>query len=258
MEFVDTHCHPHFSDFLPDPGQMINDAKTAGVTKLIAVGTTLADSSRAIDFAQNHAGIWSSAGTHPHEAREFLADKKSPDRLIKLLNKLSIVAVGEIGLDYYKNISPADAQLAALRSQIEATKHLDLPYIFHVRDAWEDFWKLVDDYSGIRGVIHSFSAGPKILKQVVDRGFYVGLNGIMTFTRDESQLEAARQVPLDKLLLETDAPFLAPAPFRGQTCQPKHVVTTAQFLAQLRAEDLAQFARATTDNANKLFTLETK
>ena len=256
MKLVDSHCHPHFDDFLPNTQQMMDDASAAGVTRIIAVGTTLADSKRAVEFAEAHAGkVWSSAGVHPHEAEAFNSDKASTDQLVKILDKSSIIAVGEIGLDYYKDFSPRESQIAALRAQIEATIDLNLPYIFHVRDAWEDFWLVFDSYPNLRGVIHSFSAGPKILKQVLQRNLYVGLNGIMTFTRDESQLEAAKQVPLDKLLLETDAPFLTPEPYRGQTCEPKHVVATAEFLANLRGENLADLAEATTNNAEELFKL---
>jgi TatD DNase family protein len=255
MEFVDSHCHLQFDDY-EDVSKVINQAKVVGVSRLICVGTSLADSQNAVDIAAAHEGVWASVGSHPHEASAFLADPQSP----KILNKLSIlpnvVAVGETGLDYYKNYSPRQEQKKALSLQIGAVSDSGLPFIFHIRDAWDDFWPIFDSFSGLRGVVHSFSAHQKQLEQILARGLYVGLNGIMTFTTDKMQLEAAKQVPLDRLLLETDAPFLTPKPFRGETCEPKHVKTVAEFLAGLRQEPLEELASATTSNAVKLFNLK--
>jgi TatD DNase family protein len=128
-----------------------------------------------------------------------------------------------------------------------------LPLIFHIRDAFEDFWPIFDEYKGVRGVVHSFSATRTELGQILQRRLYVGLNGIMTFTKSQEQLEAAKSVPLESLLLETDAPFLTPVPDRGTVCEPKHVRITAEFLARLRGEEPGVVARASTGNAKKLF-----
>jgi TatD DNase family protein len=130
-----------------------------------------------------------------------------------------------------------------------------LPIIFHVRDAWKDFWRIMDDYGDVKGVVHSFSSGTKQMDRALERGFYIGLNGIMTFTRDHAQLDAAKRLPMESLLLETDAPFLTPEPFRGQICEPKHTAATAKFLAKLRDEPLEKLAAATTKNARDLFGL---
>src|SRR5690606_9318752 len=135
-----------------------------------------------------------------------------------------------------------------------AAEH-DLPLIFHVREAFKDFWSIFDDFRGLRGVVHSFTSDKRDLEQILSRGLYVGLNGIMTFTKRTEQLEAAKSVPLDKLVLETDAPFLTPTPFRGKICEPKHVRTVGEFLADLRGEKLEDLAAATTANARKLFKL---
>lgn len=256
MEFVDSHCHPHFDDFLPDAGQMLTRAEQAGVKRLIAVGTTLEDSQKAIDFAAGHKNVWASAGVHPHDASQFLSSSDNLEKLKQILNSSSIVAVGEIGLDYYKNYSPKEEQLKCLKQQIEIGLPTGLPFIFHVRDAWDDFWPLIDNYPGIKGVIHSFSSDQNQLHNVLKRGLFVGLNGIMTFTSDEAQLKAAKTVPLTSLLLETDAPFLAPKPFRGQICEPKHVRTVAEFLAHLRGQKLEELANTTTANALNLFKLD--
>jgi TatD DNase family protein len=255
MEFVDTHCHLHFKDYFPNPNQVVVDAKKAGVTKLVNVGTNLEDSKKAIDFAKNHDGVWATAGVHPHDADEFLAQKDSIKILEELLGRPKVVAIGEIGLDYYRNRSPKNIQEKTLRAQIEIGLRIGLPFVFHVRDAWPEFWKIISDYHGIKGVAHCFNSGPDDLEKVLDHNLCVALNGIMTFTKDQSQLEAAKAVPLDKLVIETDAPFLAPAPYRSQTCEPKYVTTTAEFLANLRNESLKKFASSTTSNAIKLFGL---
>ncbi len=258
MEFVDTHCHPHFDDFTDDPARVVRDAQAAGVTRLLIVGTTLEDSQKAVDFAQKHKNAWSTVGVHPHAAREFLEITDAALQLRAMLGRPKVVAVGEIGLDSYRSYSTIKDQETILHSQIEEGLSTGLPFIFHVRDAWAIFWQVFDSYRGLRGVIHSFSAHPKQLEQVLSRGLYVGLNGIMTFTQDKLQLEAARQVPLDKLLLETDAPFLAPKPYRGKTNEPKYIVNIAEFLARLRGEPLEKLAAATTKNAIGLFGLESQ
>lgn len=256
MELVDTHCHLHFADYFAEPDKAIDEAKKAGVTKLVNVGTSLDDSKRAIDFASNRHSVWATAGIHPHDASNFLTQKDSTKLLEQLLSQPKVVAVGEIGLDYYRNRSPKDIQEKALRTQIEVGLKMNLPFVFHVRDAWPEFWKIIDDYKDVKGVAHSFNSGLADLDKVLAHGLYVALNGIMTFTKNESQLEAAKAVPLGKLVIETDAPFLAPTPFRGKTCEPKHVAVTAKFLAEFRGESLDELAKTTTQNAVNLFGLD--
>ncbi len=253
MELVDTHCHLQFKDY-KDPNQIIEAAREAGVTKLICVGTTLADSTQAIEIAVGNEGVWAAVGVHPHDAKALDPSKLAAE-IKALLIKPKVVAVGEIGLDFYKNYSPRDEQIKVLKAQIEASLAYDLPYIFHVREAFDEFWPIFDAYPGLRGVIHSFSSSEQDLEQILKRGLYVGLNGIMTFTKDIGQLAAAKKVPADKLLLETDAPFLAPASLRGKTCEPKHVRLVAEFLADLRGESWAELAATTTHNSERLFGL---
>lgn len=256
MKFVDTHCHIHFDDYLPDAKQVLRDSAAAGVRHMVTVGCSLADSKKAIDFAAGHEGVWAAAGTHPHGAADFNGQLGAADKLSRLLSRPKVVAVGEIGLDYFRENSPRAAQKKALKAQIEAGISSGLPFVFHIRDAWEDFWPIFDEYGIKKGIVHSFSAGPAELEKVLARNLYVGLNGIMTFTKVDAQLEAAKQVPLHSLMLETDAPFLAPKPFRGKRCEPKHLINTAKFLAELRGESLEEIARETTANAVKLFGLD--
>jgi len=256
MQLVDSHCHLQFKKLSGDLASVLDRAQAAGVKNIICVGTSLADSQEALDIAATHDNIWASVGAHPHDGADFAKQKDAAQILNKLSKLDRVVAVGEIGLDYYHEHTDRALQTSILRSQIEATLERGLPYIFHVRDAFSDFWQIVDDYKIERAVVHSFTAGTKTLDKILQRGWYVGLNGIMTFTRDHAQLDAAKQVPLSNLLLETDAPFLTPAPNRDEICEPRHVRTVAEFLASLRNESLEELAAATTANAAKLFGIQ--
>lgn len=269
MQLVDTHCHIHEilgadaskGDQVPekwhkagvhDADLVIANAAEAEVTKLICVGCSLQDSRLAVEFVQKRPNCWASIGIHPHEAREHmnLASKKAFADLLETPAK--IVAIGECGLDYYYQHSPKAEQIELLHFQLALAEKHNLPVIFHVRDAFDDFWPIYDTYK-VRGVIHSFSATRKELDQILSRNLFVGLNGIMTFTKNAGQLAAAKAVPVEKLLLETDAPFLTPHPYRGTICEPRHIRVTAEFLANLREESLLEFAKQTTTNAHKLF-----
>lgn len=255
IEFVDTHCHVHFPDYELDADEVIAAALDDGVTRMICVGCTLADSKLGVEMAARHKSIWASIGVHPHEAKFYVENEKALQELRDLATKPRVVAVGEIGLDYYYNHSEPEEQKALFRFQLAMAIEHDLPVIFHVREAWNDFFAILSDFEGLRGVVHSFTADSAILDKCLQKGLYIGLNGIMTFTKDQKQLEAAKNVPINRLLLETDAPFLTPVPFRGTICQPKHVVRTAEFLASLREEPLEELAAATTQNALTLFKL---
>ncbi len=255
MQLVDTHCHIHLPEYPLDADAVRQAATDAGVTRLICVGCTLHDSQAAVAYAEHRDNVWVSIGLHPHEASRYVGDSHALQQFHDLATRPKVIAVGETGLDYYYDHSPREAQKKLLRFQLDIASEHNLPLIFHVRDAFDDFWQIFDEYHGLRGVIHSFSATPAILEQVLSRGLHVGLNGIMTFTKDVAQLEAAKKVPLDRLVLETDAPFLTPVPFRGKVCEPKHVAVTAEFLADLRGESVQELAAATTQNAQKLFTM---
>lgn len=255
MHFVDTHCHIQFDDYGLDPEASIKNAALVGVDRLLCVGCTLEDSQAAVKMAQAHKNIWATIGLHPHEAHHYVNNGEALAKFKALATQDKVVAIGECGLDYYYNHSPKEAQMELLRFQLELAQEHDLPLIFHVRDAFDDFLALYDQFSGLRGVVHSFTADRATLDKILSRGLYIGLNGIMTFTKQPEQLEAAKAVPLSKLLLETDAPFLTPVPFRGRICEPKYVRVTGEFLANLRGESLEAIAAATTQNAHDLFGL---
>lgn len=257
MQLIDTHAHIHFDNYKLDADEVLQDAQNAGVSDVIAVSCDLATSYKSIEFAASRENVWSAAGVHPHEAQEFVANSDNLQKLCKLVKEnvggSKLVAIGECGLDYYYEHSPKEDQIKLLEQHLQLATETNLPVIFHVRDAHEDFWPIFDNFSGVKGVLHSFSATKRELKEALQRDLYVGLNGIMTFTRDAGQLEAAKMVPKEKLMLETDAPYLTPAPFRGNICKPEHVKATAEFLANLRGEEVSELAAYTTRNARQLF-----
>lgn len=266
MELVDTHCHIQSAGlqkgeritrllWAKEPelsgDKLVADAAEAGASRLICVGCDLEDSRLAVDFAGKHQNCWASVGIHPHEARHY--QPAALKDLAALAAEPKVVAIGECGLDYHYEHSPKAAQLEVLKFQIELALKHDLPIIFHIREAFDDFWPVFDSYEGLDGIVHSFTDSQANLQKALDRGLYVGVNGIATFTKDPKQLEAYRTIPLEKLVLETDAPFLAPKPYRGSINQPKRVAAVAEFLAGLRGEKLDDLASATTANARQLF-----
>lgn len=247
--FVDTHCHIHESDYPLDPAEVVKRAEEAGVTKMICVGTSLESSSRAIQFTHGSDTLFASIGVHPHDTKDGYAIDTLAGR------SQNIVAVGEIGLDYYYTHSPKDVQIKALKTQIVVALKYDLPIIFHVRDAFDDFWPIFDQYPGIRGELHSYTDSKENLEKALERGLFIGVNGISTFTKDEAQKVMYDAIPLDRLLLETDAPFLTPSPFRGTVNEPAYVRNVAEYIAERRGISVDEVAKATTANAHALFAL---
>ncbi|MGI9027816.1 MAG: TatD family hydrolase [Candidatus Saccharimonadales bacterium] len=259
LEYFDTHAHIHLPGYKLDADEVWLSAQAAGVTRMLAVGCSLSDSQGAVQFAAKYDGIWAAIGIHPHEAEDFLAAqgaKEAFEALLKSAKNSKIVAIGEIGLDYYYQHSPKEKQVELLKWQLQLAETYNLPVIFHVRDAFADFWPIFDEFDIKRGLIHSFTGVPSDVDQILKRGLYVALNGIMTFTSQVDQLTAAKNIPLDKLVLETDAPYLTPVPHRGKICKPEHVKLTAAFLAELRREPLEQLAYQTTQNARALFNVK--
>jgi len=272
ISIVDTHCHIHEiggpeGDFthqkwakagVTDPDAVVAAAAAVGVDRLICVGCDVDDSRLAIDFVQSRDNTWASIGIHPHEAKRYADDSTELARFAAMATEPKVVAVGECGLDYYYEHSPRADQLAILEFQMELASRLKLPMIFHVRDAFDDFWPVFDRFSGLRGVIHSFTADKNVLEQSLERNLYIGLNGIVTFSKIQEQLTAAASVPMSHVVIETDAPYLTPTPYRGTICEPKHARTNLEFIANLQGvppQEMSAFAAKTTENACRLFNL---
>ncbi len=248
MQLIDTHCHIHETDYPLELADVLQRANVAGVYKMICVGTSEQSSINAIELASRYDNLFATVGVHPHDTKDGF------DRIAELA-KQDVVAIGEVGLDYYYDHSPRDVQIVALESQIQTALDNNLPIIFHVRDSFDDFWPLFDNFHGIRGELHSFTDTQVNLDRAFERNLYVGVNGISTFTKDSQQQKMYATIPLERMLLETDAPFLTPAPHRGTINQPAFVSEVAKHHAAIRGIDIDIVAQATTANANSLFRL---
>lgn len=245
---IDTHCHIHEDNYPLDREAVLDVARASDVSKVLVVGTDIKSSLAAVEFAGSHDNVWSILGVHPHEAKFGI------DGLASLLTESKVVGVGEIGLDYFYNHSPREVQIEMLNQQIELALKHDLPISFHVREAFDDFWPIIDNFAGrARGVIHSFTDTIQNLEQALGRDFLIGVNGIATFNKDPNQHKMYETIPLDRIVLETDAPFLAPTPHRGQPNQPAFIVNIAEFLADLHRVEFDEVATKTTVAAEKLF-----
>jgi len=244
---VDTHCHIHEADYPLDISETLRRAHENGVDQLLCVGTGVDSSRLAIQFVASHPEAFATIGVHPHDTKDGW------EELASIIETGKVVAIGEIGLDYYYNHSPKDIQIKALEWQINLALNHNLPIIFHVRDAFDDFWPIIDNFKNIRGELHSFTDNQSNLEEGLRRGFFVGVNGISTFTKDEKQKELFAGIPLDRLLLETDAPYLTPIPYRGKVNEPAYILTIAEHQAAARGITVDEIAQATTANARALF-----
>ena len=254
---VDTHCHIHESDYPIPIKDVINHALEADVEKLICVGTNLQSSKLALEASNKYEPIFSILGVHPHYASGDFNDFVRFFNNINESDRKKVVAIGEIGLDYYYNHSPRDKQIATLEAQIDFALKNKLPISFHVRDAFDDFWAILDNFRSedIKGVLHCFTGDNKAADKAVSKGLYIGVTGIATFTKDKSQQDMFRHLPLDFMLLETDAPYLTPSPFRGKikVNEPAFVKVIAEHISLDRGVALDEVGSITTKNAHSLF-----
>ena len=251
---IDSHCHLDFPELSSDEAGVLARAKTAGVAGMLTIGTRLDQFDRVRAIAERHANIWCSVGVHPHEAKE--EGQRAPDRLIEATRHPKVVGIGETGLDFYYEHSPRDEQAESFRTHIEAARETGLPLIVHTRDADTETGDILqDEYAkgAFTGLIHCFSSGPEVAKRALALGMYISISGIVTFKAAESLRVIVRDLPLDRLLVETDAPYLAPVPRRGKTNEPAFVAHTAAKVAELKGVSIAELEAVTTENFFRLF-----
>jgi len=252
---IDSHCHLNYKGLIEEQGQVIARARAAGVTGMLNISTREREWADIIATAERNPDIWASVGIHPHEADEH------PDvdaaKLIAAAAHPKVIGIGETGLDYYYDHSDRQRQQTSFRSHIAAARETGLPLIVHTRDAEEDTLAILRDEMGkgaYPALIHCFTASGDFADAVLNLGLFISISGIVTFKNAKELQETAARIPLDRLLIETDAPFLAPVPHRGKTCEPAYVADTARFLAGLRGEDAGDMIAATQANFFALFT----
>ncbi|MFA6142868.1 MAG: TatD family hydrolase [Candidatus Omnitrophota bacterium] len=253
---IDTHCHLDFKDFDGDRDNVIDRAKAAGVEKIINVASSIEGSRCSVEFAAKYDMVYASIGVHPHEAKT-VTDKIISD-LKTLAKETKVVAVGEVGLDYYRNISPKDEQISAFKKFIYLARDLNLPLIVHSREAQNEALDILarENKGGVDSVIHCFAGDGDFLKRCLDLGLYISFTGSLTFKNAKGLREAAKSMPIERLMLETDAPFLAPQEFRGKRNEPAYLTYLVDEWSRILSLSKEDIARITTHNANAFFKLD--
>ena len=246
---VDTHCHLFLID--RDPAEVVDAARASGVDRVLCVGVDPQTSARALELAESIEGVFASAGMHPHDAAAF--DRHEGARIEELLSDPLVLAVGECGLDFFRMHSPREDQERCLRAHIALSNESGKPMIVHVRDAWPEVLRVLDEGSAERVVIHCFSGDAAIARECAQRGYWISFAGNVTYPKNEHLRQAVRAVDIDRLLVETDAPFLAPQKLRGRENEPANIVYTIAEVARVRDEDVRAVAEATSRNANDAF-----
>ena len=257
--FIDSHAHIDGPEFDADREEVIERARAAGVSTILNVGTGDPHSGafeRAVELGRQHPNIYTAIGTHPHDAK--LYDDRAEEKIKTLVQSERVIAWGEIGLDFHYDNSPRDVQVAVFKRQLRAARECDLPVVIHTREAEAETIEILrEEYAGAPrgGVFHCFSGSVELAEKAVELGFMVSFSGIVTFKKADELREAARQVPLARLLIETDCPYLTPIPYRGKRNEPAYVVEVARCLAELHELDMEVMGDLTSDNFHRLFRL---
>ncbi len=254
---IDSHAHLEMPEFKKDLEEVIQRAKQSGVETMLTVGTEKKDWARALEIAQAHPFIYAVLGVHPHNAKEIDGDTYSI--LKKLCQSEKVKAYGEIGLDFFRNLSPREVQLQRFREQIGLARELKLPIVIHDRDAHEETMEILKSEKAHEngGVIHCFSGDYDMAKKCLDMGFTISVPGSITFKNAGEFQDIVKRLPLESILVETDAPYLTPVPFRGKRNEPSYVRYTAQKIAEIKKVPFEKVAEATTENAMRVFRLKT-
>jgi TatD DNase family protein len=247
---IDTHCHLFFDELKEDLSSVLKRAADLGVTKFICVGTNIKDSKESYNLALDYENIFSTAGVHPHDTEEVA--ENYIDELYNLLKNKKVVAVGEIGLDYFKELSDISVQKKIFAEQLELAQKINKPIVFHNRDSDDDIINTLSEFPNVYGVAHCFSSTYDVAKKLIDMGFYISFSGNLTF-KNSHLPDVAKRLPIDRLLVETDSPFLSPVPHRGKTNEPGRARFVADLLARLHNLSINEVAQITTANAKTIF-----
>ncbi len=252
---VDSHAHLDFADFDPDRDAVLERARQAGLKWIISIGSGsgIESARQSLALSREIDMVWSTAGIHPHDAKIW--SPAIADEIVRLAREPRQVAIGEIGLDFAKEYSPREIQESVFREQLKIANELDLPVAIHSRNAHEETRRVLMDLKPRRGVMHCFSGSLELARQLVKLGFYISIPGVITFKNARALVEVAQGIPLDRILIETDCPFLTPEPFRGKRNEPAYVRYTAEKIAMVRGIALEEVAQQTTANAEQLFGL---
>ena len=251
---IDSHCHLDFPDFASELDAIVARARTAGIGRIVTISTRVEKHAQVLAISERFPDVFCSVGTHPHYSHEE-ADI-DPARLIAIAKHPKVVAIGEAGLDYFRNNSPRDAQMQSFRQHIAAARETGLPLVIHSRDCDADMAQILSEESGkgaFPAVLHCFTGGRELAFTAVDLGHYVSFTGILTFKNSNALRDIAAELPADRVLVETDAPYLAPLPYRGKRNEPAYVVETAKVLAETRGVTVEEINRLTTENFFSLF-----
>lgn len=250
---IDSHAHLSMEPLAADRAAVLARARAAGLAHMLTIGTTVAESRVALEVARAHPEVSCTAGVHPHEVNAMTEGDLAAIRAMAA--DPNVVAIGEIGLDYHYDHSPRDTQRHWFRRQMALARELGLPVVLHTREAEADTAQVLREFPGVTGVLHCFSSDPSLAETGLELGYYVSFSGIVTFGKAEAVREAARKVPLERMLVETDCPYLAPVPFRGKTNEPAYVTLVAEALAEIKGVPVAELVAATSANARRLFRL---
>jgi len=251
---IDSHAHLEMAEFDSDRDAVIARAAAAGLTAIVTVGTTIPDCIKALEIAHLHPMVYAAVGIHPHEVKGI--DDGTYDTLRELARQAKVVALGEIGLDFFYDHSPREVQIRRFEEQVELALELDLPVIIHDREAHGETLQILQRHRGsLRGVVHCFSGDAAMARECLEMGFYLSVAGPVTYRKADQLRAVVREIPVDRLLVETDCPYLAPQPFRGKRNEPAYVVETARRVAEVKGVEPRDLERQTEENARRLFGL---
>jgi TatD DNase family protein len=249
---IDSHTHLEMKDFDRDRDEVVERAREAGLEYMITVGTTVDDCKKALELAARYKEVYAAIGIHPHDVKDI--DGGTYDALREMAAMEKVVAYGEIGLDFFRNLSPRQLQIKRFGEQLEISAELGLPFIIHDREAHKETVEMLNAWRGkLCGVIHCFSGDRAMAGKCLDMGFYISVPGTVTYDKSDEQRKVVQYVPLSRLLVETDAPYLAPIPYRGKRNEPAYVVKTAEKIAELKGLSFRDIESATSKNAKALF-----